>query len=94
MNHNKYSNSTVGGDTGNQGNSAAGSLYTAMNYAPYLAIYDNMGEYTIFGREPNPLAALQIRDGSKQSSYYVNFALDIDIIKDMLSAKLLYGVNK
>ncbi len=65
-----------------------------MNYAPYLAIYDNMGEYTIFGREPNPLAALQIRDGSKQSSYYVNFALDIDIIKDMLSAKLLYGVNK
>jgi len=94
LNHNKYSNSTVGGDTGNQGNSAAGSLYTAMNYAPYLAIYDNMGEYTIFGREPNPLAALQIRDGSKQSSYYVNFALDIDIIKDMLSAKLLYGVNK
>ena len=93
LNHNKYSNST-GGDTGNQGNSAAGSLYTAMNYAPYLAIYDNMGEYTIFGREPNPLAALQIRDGSKQSSYYVNFALDIDIIKDMLSAKLLYGVNK
>ena len=62
LNHNKYSNSTVGGDTGNQGNSAAGSLYTAMNYAPYLAIYDNMGEYTIFGREPNPLAALQIRD--------------------------------
>ena len=94
LNHNKYSNSTVGGDTGNQGNSAAGSLYTAMNYAPYLAIYDNMGEYTIFGREPNPQAALQIRDGSKQSSYYVNFALDIDIIKDMLSAKLLYGVNK
>ena len=93
LNHNKYSNSTVGGDTGNQGNSAAGSLYTAMNYAPYLAIYDNMGEYTIFGREPNPLAALQIRDGSKQSSYYVNFALDIDIIKDMLSAKLLYKEN-
>lgn len=29
LNHNKYSNSTVGGDTGNQGNSAAGSLYTA-----------------------------------------------------------------
>lgn len=94
LNHNKYSNSTVGGDTGNQGNSAAGSLYTAMNYPPYLAMYDNMGEYTIFGREPNPLAALEICDESKQSSYYVNFALDIDIIKNMLSAKLLYGVNK
>ncbi|WP_279113529.1 SusC/RagA family TonB-linked outer membrane protein [Bacteroides acidifaciens] len=94
LNHNKYSNSTVGGDTGNRSDSAAGSLYTAMNYPTYLPMYDNMGKYTIFNREPNPLAALQIRDQSKQSSYYVNFALDLDIIKNMLSAKLLYGVNK
>ena len=35
-----------------------------------------------------------INDKSEQSGYYMNFSLDVDIIKNMLSAKVLYGLNK
>lgn len=93
LNRNKYENGLVGGDTGNQGNSASGSLYSALHYPAYLAVYDKNGEYTIFGRVPNPVATLDIIDESRQSSYYANFAMDIDIISQMLSVRLVYGIN-
>ena len=93
LNKNKYENGLVGGDTGNQGNSASGSLYSALHYPTYLPVYDKNGEYTIFGRVPNPVATLDIIDESRQSSYYANFAMDIDIIKQMLSVRLVYGIN-
>ena len=69
LNRNKYENGLVGGDTGNQGNSASGSLYSALHYPAYLPVYDKNGEYTIFGRVPNPVATLDIIDESRQSSY-------------------------
>lgn len=93
LNKNKYENALVGGDTGNQGDSASGSLYSALHYPTYLPVYDASGDYTVFGRVPNPVATLAIRDESRQSSYYANFALDIDIIKRMLSVRMLYGYN-
>lgn len=93
LNRNRYENGLVGGDTGNQGNSASGSLYSALHYPTYLPVYDKNGEYTIFGRVPNPVATLDIIDESRQSSYYANFAMDIDIIRQMLSVRLVYGIN-
>ena len=93
LNKNTYDNALVGGDTGNQGDSASGSLYSALHYPTYLSVYDKYGEYTIFGRVPNPVATLDIKDQSRQSSYYANFAMDIDIIKQMLSVRLVYGLN-
>ncbi len=93
LNDNKYENALVGGDTGNQGNSAAGSLYSALHYPKYLPVYDDRGDYTIFGRVPNPVATLAIKDESRQKSYYANFAVDLDIIKKMLSVRFIYGVN-
>lgn len=33
-------------------------------------------------------------DRTKTSGYYLNFAADVDIIKDMLSFRLMYGINK
>ena len=93
FNRNRYENGLVGGDTGNQGNSASGSLYSALHYPTYLPVYDKNGEYTIFGRVPNPVATLDIIDESRQSSYYANFAMDIDIIRQMLSVRLVYGIN-
>lgn len=93
LNKNKYENALVGGDTGNQGDAAAGYLYAAQHYPTYLPIFDNLGEYTIFGRIPNPVATLNIKDISRQSSWYVNFAADVNIIKQMLTARLIYGFN-
>lgn len=93
LNKNRYDNGLVGGDTGNQGDSASGSLYSALHYPSYMPVFDEQGQYTIFGRVPNPVATLAIKDQSRQSSYYMNFAADIDIIKNMLSVRLIYGLN-
>ena len=93
LNKNKYDNALVGGDTGNQSDAAAGYLWAAQHYPTYLPVYDNMGEYTIFGRVPNPIATLNIKDQSRQSSWYVNFAADVDIIKKIFTARLVYGFN-
>lgn len=93
LNKNKYDNALVGGDTGNQGDSASGSLYSALNYPTYLPVFDGNGNYTIFSRCPNPVSTLNIVDQSRQNSYYANFALDVDIIKRMLSVRLIYGLN-
>ncbi len=45
-------------------------------------------------RTPNPVSMHDINDKSEQNGYYMNFSLDVDIIKNMLSAKVLYGLNK
>lgn len=94
LNSNRYENGLVGGDTGNQGDSASGSLFSALHYPTYLSAYDKNGDYTIFGRVPNPLATLKIKDQSRQNSFYVNLALDVDLVKNWLSARVVYGANK
>jgi hypothetical protein len=37
---------------------------------------------------------IKVSDRTKTSGYYLNFAADVDIIKDMLSFRLMYGINK
>ena len=94
LNQNNYTNSTVGGDVGNLGDQGAGALFGAIFYPSYLPIYDAEGKYNVFSRTPNPVSMHDINDKSEQSGYYMNFSLDVDIIKNMLSAKVLYGLNK
>lgn len=95
INQNNYLNSSVGSDTGNQGDHGSGALQSALAYPSYLPLYANDGKYSIYKNFPNPAAMVDgINDKTNTNGYYVNFALDIDIIKDMLSAKLLYGTNK
>lgn len=94
INQNSYTNSSVGADTGNQGAHGAGSLQSALAYPSYLPLRDDAGNYTIFTNMPNPDAMQSIADNTKTNGYYVNFALDIDIIKDMLSIRGLYGYNR
>lgn len=94
LNQNNYTNSTIGGDTGNLIDQGAGALFAAIFYPSYLPIYNEEGAYTIFSRTPNPVSMQEISDKSEQNGYYMNFSADVDIIKNMLSAKLLYGLNK
>lgn len=94
INQNKYRNSTNGSDQGNLGDQGAGALYSAESYPSYLTPYDEDGNYTQFGRVPNPVALRNILDNTNFTSWYVNFALDIDIIKNMLSFRGVYGANQ
>lgn len=93
INRNINQNGTVGGSTNGRGEQAAGALGTAMVYPPHLPLYDEDGNYTLYKNYPNGVAMADIQDESKSTGYNVNFVADIDIIKDMLSAKLLFGYN-
>lgn len=93
-NKNNNSNGTVGGTTNGRGSAASGSLSAALTYPSYLPIYQEDGSYSSFLAVPNAVAMLDIDDRSRSEGLNMNFTLDIDIIKDMLKAKLLYGYNK
>lgn len=93
LNHNKNDNGTVGGSTQGRGSQASGSLAAAMIYPTYLPLRDAEGKYTQFQTVPNGVAMNEIEDKSKTTGYNVNFTIDLDIIKNMLSTKFLFGYN-
>jgi TonB-linked SusC/RagA family outer membrane protein len=93
VNNNSYLNSTVGGTSNGKGPEAAGSLSSALIYPPYMPVRDENGKYTAFKTIPNGVGLLDINDKTNQYGSYVNIAADFTILKDMLSARLLYGNN-
>ncbi len=93
-NRNNYVNSSVGGTSDGRGSQAAGSLTSALSYPSHLPIKNEKGEYTQYLNIPNAVAMLEIDDNTKTEGLYLNFIADIDLIKNTLKARLLYGNNK
>lgn len=93
INKNINQNGTVGGSSSGRGDQAAGALASAMLYPTYLPLYDAEGRYTVYQNYPNGVAMEKLQNESKNSGYNMNFAADFDIIKNMLTAKVLFGYN-
>ncbi len=93
INQNNYNNSTNGGDNGNLNRQGGGAIFCAQSYPSYLPTYDENGDFTQFVNVPNPVALRDIRDYTKNTSWYVNLALDADIVKNMLTFRGVYGAN-
>lgn len=91
LNKNTYNNSTNGADNGNLDRQGSGAVYSAMVYPAYMPTYDENGNYTQFVNVPNPVALRNILDKTVNTSWNANFSLDIDIIKNMLSLRGVYG---
>jgi TonB-linked SusC/RagA family outer membrane protein len=91
INQNYYVNSLA---DGGRGGHASGAIQTALVTPSYLPIYDSDGNPTHFRNYSNPVEMTKIRDKTKTNGYYVNVSADIDFIKNILSARLLYGTNK
>lgn len=94
LNQNNYTNSTIGGDPGNTADQGAGVLYGAIYYPPYYDIYDENGDYMIFRNTPNPISMQDIKDTSKTNGSFMNFSAEYQIIPNVFSAKVIYGLNK
>lgn len=92
-NQNDYQNSMVGADAG-VGGHAYGALEAALNYPSILPVNADDGSLTIYSNIPNPKGLLDIKDQTKSSAFYANFATDFTIFKDILTARIVYGVNK
>jgi len=94
VHRNSYDNSSVGGTSSGRGSQAAGALTAALSYPSYLPIRDEDGNYTQYLNIPNAVALQEINDDTYSEGAYLNFVADIDIVKDMLKAKMIYGNNK
>lgn len=86
-------NGTVGGASASRGDQAAGSLLAALAYPAYIPPKDENGEYSRWSFIPNAVSMLEMTDRSNASVFSANFTLDVDVIKDMLKFKVMYGFN-
>ncbi|MFG6687756.1 SusC/RagA family TonB-linked outer membrane protein [Mariniflexile sp. HNIBRBA6329] len=94
-NRSTYGNPVAGQQTGGGGANSYGALQAALAYPRYLPVKDpNTGEFTQFGLIGNPVAQLDIKDESKNSSLLTTTSLDLTIIPEMLTGKVLYGYNE
>lgn len=94
INRNNYKNSSVGGTSNGRGAQAAGALTAALTYPSNIPVKDENGVYSVFSNVPNAVAMQEIDDKTNTKGVYLNFSADITLVKDMLSAKLLYGNNQ
>lgn len=93
LNRNINNNGSVGGTGNGRGPEASGSLAAAMTYPTNIPVRDDNGNYSTFKFVPNAVSMLDIKDRSMMTGYFVNFVADVDIIKNMLSARLQFGYN-
>ncbi|KAA6328058.1 TonB-dependent receptor SusC [termite gut metagenome] len=93
--NNHYRNSSVGANSGNSGGGISGALKAAQIYPSNLPVRDLEEQYTIYTKSftPNPVSLGDISDKTNSNGTYLNFSADIDVIKNQLSARLLYGSN-
>jgi hypothetical protein len=94
VNRNKNNNGTVGGSTNSAGEEASGALASAMYYPSDLPLKDANGKNTVFVEYPDPVGLEEVTNVSQLKGTDINFTADIDIIKNTLTAKFLYGFNQ
>ncbi|MGL4292026.1 MAG: SusC/RagA family TonB-linked outer membrane protein [Bacteroidales bacterium] len=93
-NRNNYKNSMVGTDIGNKGNIAGGSLNSALLYPSYLPVYQEDGSYTKYKNIPNPASMKHIKDNTRENGFNLVFTADLDLYKDMIKLRGIYGMNQ
>lgn len=89
----KFTNSQAGWQGNNGGIQTYGALQAAAAYPSTIPVRDADGNYSNHSVIGNPTSLLDITDQSESSAVRTNLSVDIDIIKDKLSAKFLYGNN-
>lgn len=94
VNRNNYLNSNTGSDTGNKGALGASALYAALVIPPYVPEKQEDGSYTIFSNIPNPSSMAAISDKSTENGFNFNVSTTINLWKDYLKVKGIYGMNQ
>ncbi|MCE7044083.1 SusC/RagA family TonB-linked outer membrane protein [Dyadobacter sp. CY312] len=92
-NRNAYSNPQAGWQAGGSGTQGFNALQAALAYPSSVPVYNADGTYSQFAQTGNPVSLLDIKDKTKAQGLLANTSLDIDIIPNVLTAKLLYGNN-
>ncbi len=90
-NRNSYSNPQAGWQAGGSGSQGFNALQAALAYPSTVPVYNPDGTYAIFSNTGNPVSLFKIKDKTNFQGLMANTSLDIDIIPNVLTGKLLYG---
>ena len=87
----EFGNTQSGWSTGGAGAQSFAGVQAAVAYPQNLPVYDANGEFSRFANIGNPVSLLDIKDTTNFTSFLTNISLDIAIIPDVLTGKLIYG---
>jgi TonB-dependent starch-binding outer membrane protein SusC len=86
-----FSNSTAGWQNGGSGAQGFGALQAALAYPGNVPVYDATGKYSLFQVTGNPVSLLDIKDKTDYNSLNATVSLDIKLIGNELTGRVLYG---
>ena len=86
-----FKNSTAGWQNGGSGTQGFGALQAAVAYPRSIPLYDANGKYSVFQTTGNPVSLLDINDKTNYTSLNATASLDVKIIGNELTGRLLYG---
>ena len=92
INSNSFVNSNA--DGGGAGGVGKDALQSALMFPPNYPVYAEDGTYRRYRSTANPAEMELYKDNTNSMGYYVNFAADINLYKDIVTARALYGMNK
>lgn len=92
INSNSFLNSNA--DGGGAGGVGKDALYSALIFPPNYQVYDSEGNYMRYKTTANPAEMALYKDRTKSSGWYLNLSADINLYKDILKVKGIYGLNR
>ncbi|MEJ8844917.1 SusC/RagA family TonB-linked outer membrane protein [Lacibacter sp. H375] len=88
-----FKNSTAGWQNGGSGTQGFGALQAAVAYPRSIPLYDANGKYSVFQTTGNPVSLLDISDKTDYTSLNATASLEVKIIGNELTGRLLFGNN-
>ena len=92
INSNDFVNSNA--DGGGAGGVGKDALQSALMFPPNYSVYDEEGQYMRYRSTANPAEMSMYNDNTRSSGWYTNISADINLYKDILVLRGLYGLNR
>ncbi len=89
---NSFTNSNA--DGGGAGGVGKDALQSALMFPPNYSVYDSEGNYMRYRSTANPAEMAMFNDNTKSSGWYVNLSTDINVWKDIIKLRGVYGLNR
>ena len=92
INSTRYLNSNA--DGGGAGGIGKDALQSAIMFPPHFQVFQEDGTYMRFRSTANPAEMEMYKDNTNSTGWYVNFAADMNLYKNILKLKAIYGLNR
>ncbi|MCM1177364.1 MAG: SusC/RagA family TonB-linked outer membrane protein [Clostridium sp.] len=92
VNSNSFLNSNA--DGGGAGGVGKDALQSALMFPPNYPVYDEEGNYMRYRTVANPAEMKMYNDRTNTSGWYTNFSADLNLWKDIIMFRGVYGFNR